>query len=137
MGWGAVGHWVRQMGRDAVRYGITGTGAVVVDYLTFIGLAHGAGVSAPAAQAVSRAAGGLASFAGHRFWTFRHRVGPGMAGPFVRFWLVWGGMYGLSIGAIALAVRWIPEGPVRAKVLADVSVGVLTFVVQRHWTFRG
>ena len=123
--------------RDAWRYAICGVGAALTDYTTFLLLVHGAAWSPVAAQALSRPAGGLASFTANRLWTFRHRRGHAPHVQFLRFWTVWAVCYGLALAALALYLRLLPERWPRlvAKICADSTMGIVNFLLQRHWTF--
>ena len=124
--------------RDAWRYGVCGVGAALTDYTTFLLLVRGAEWSPVAAQALSRPAGGLVSFAANRLWTFRHRRGHAVHVQFVRFWTVWAGCYALALAALAFYLWLLPDRCPRvvAKMCADTTVGIVTFLLQRHWTFE-
>ena len=123
--------------RDALRYSICGAGAGLTDYTTFLLLTHAAGWSPVGGQALSRPAGGLVSFAANRLWTFRHRRGHAVHVQFLRYWTVWAVCYGLALAALEFYLWVLPDNCPRlaAKVCADSTLGIITFLLQRHWTF--
>ena len=127
---------LRRLGRDFVRYGICGIGAVAADYATFGLLTRAAGWGPVAAQMLSRPAGGVVSFLANRFWTFRDRKGAALPVQFVRYAVVWTAAYGLSVAAVWAYSKLIPDQPFAAKVLADGTVVLFSFLANRHWTFR-
>ncbi len=126
----------RPLLHDAARYALCGAAAGGADYATFLLLHHRAGWAVVAAQAVSRPVGGLVSFAANRLWTFRGRTRHRLHVQFTRYGVVWTLSYGLSLLAIAGFARLLPGHGLLAKVTADAAVGLLTFLAQRHWTFR-
>ena len=124
--------------RDAIRYATCGAAAGLSDYGTFLLLTWAFDWGPVPAQAVCRVVGGLVGFVLNRQWTFRHRIG---ARPvyvqFLRYGTVWGLSYILALGATA-GYAWLWHGrrwP--AKLCADATVAVMTFLMQRHWTFAG
>ena len=121
--------------RDAIRYSLCGFAVVATDYGTFFLLSSGLGWSPLAAQAVCRPAGGLVSFALNRAWTFRDRRGLALRVQFVRFWVVWASAYVLALTAVGLYTRLMPDHPALAKMCADATVAVVSFTLQRQWTF--
>lgn len=127
---------LRHAGRDFLHYSICGIGAVAADYAAFGLLNRGAGWGAVAAQLVSRPTGGVVSFLANRFWTFRHRQGAALPIQFARYAAVWIVAYALSVAAIWGYLRILPGWPFAAKVLADGTVMIVTFLANRHWTFR-
>lgn len=121
--------------RDVVRYSLCGLAVGASDYGTFFLLSSGLGWSALAAQSVCRPVGGLVSFLLNRFWTFRHRRGVPLRVQFGRFWIVWASAYVLALTAVGLYARLMPDHPAIAKLCADATVSVVTFTLQRQWTF--
>lgn len=121
--------------RDVLRYATCGLAAGGTDYLTYLALTWGADWNAVAAQAVARPAGGLVSFLANRFYTFRHRQGAALPVQFARFWVVWAVSYGLALAAIAGYDALFHGRRVPAKICADATVVIVTFLLQRHWTF--
>ena len=121
--------------RDAVRYALCGVAVGAGDYGTFFLLSSGLGWSALAAQSVCRPVGGLVSFVLNRAWTFRDRRGVPLRVQFGRFWIVWASAYVLALTAVGLYARLMPGRPALAKLCADATVVVVSFTLQRQWTF--
>jgi putative flippase GtrA len=131
----AANGWMRLRG-ELWRYAVCGAGATVVDYGVWWLLTSEAGWWTVAAQLVSRPAGGLVGFTGNRWWTWRHRREFSAGRQFTRFWIVWGVGYLLSAVALYLYSRGLPNDRLLSKVLADLSAGLIGFLLQRAFTFR-
>lgn len=129
----------RSIRDDFWRYAICGAVAVAVDYSIWWLLSVRAEWWTVAAQAISRPAGGLVSFAGNRLWTWRRRRAFSLGKQFARFWLVWAGLYVLAAAATWALSDVLPDEPrgrFLAKALADGATALIGFLFQRTLTFR-
>lgn len=121
------------------RFVLSGGCAAAVDLLLFWLLNGQAGWHRLAAQAVSRPAGGVTSFCLNKFWTFGNRDLRATGGQAARYALLWGGGLLGSTLLLELYRTLLPEHRVAdflAKLLAEGTLGLVSFLVQRFWVFR-
>jgi putative flippase GtrA len=121
---------------DAIRYYTVGACAAASDFSIYLILARAVGLSPLVANLVSRPVGGLVGFVLNRLWTFRRRRSLGAGTQFARFWLVWAVSFCLSESLVAVFYNLLGLGVLSTKICAEAIAGVLTFLLQRHWTFR-
>ncbi len=127
---------VQQWGNDLWRYVLCGAAATATDYAVWGTLVACAKWPVAIAVLVSRPAGGLVSFAGNRWWTWRRRRALGGFRQFQRFWMVWAGGYVVTAIAAFFYARALPDDPFIAKIAADLTAGGFGFLAQRAFTFR-
>ncbi len=121
---------------DLGRFAVCGLGAATADLGTYV-LLGAAGIHPLAAHLVSRPLGGVVSFLGNRFWTFRSQhPAAGWTVQVRRYATIWLGAYLLTELLIYLLLRLVPGRPVAAKLVAEGVAGLANFALQRAWTFR-
>lgn len=121
------------------RFVMSGCCAAGVDLLLFWLLNGQAGWHRLAAQAVSRPAGGVTSFCLNKFWTFGNREMRTLGNQAMRYAVLWGGGLLGSTLLLELYRALLPDQgrhDFTAKVLAEGTLGLVSFLVQRFWVFR-
>jgi putative flippase GtrA len=116
-----------------LRYGLVGAFATLVHYLVLIGAVEGLGWPAPWGSGLGAVAGAQVAYAGNRHLTFAHR-GP-VAASWRRFQItaLAGALLGMAI--VAAAVHFSLHY-LLGQVIATATALVLTFAINRVWTFR-
>jgi putative flippase GtrA len=121
------------------RFALVGICAAVTDLLLFWLLNQRLGWPRMGAQAVSRPAGGLMSFSLNKIWTFDNREMRAAPRQFMRYALLWAGGFLVSSLLIELYRAVLPSAgryDFIAKMLAETTLGLLSFLTQRYWVFR-
>jgi putative flippase GtrA len=117
-----------------VKFGLVGVSNTVIAYVVFIVLEEAFGVWYIAASGIGFAVGATNGFLLNRSWTFRgHGEDNGAA---LRWFTVQGCGLLLDLGLIAAFVEWAHLNKLVAQAFATVIVVVITFFVNRRWTFR-
>ena len=124
-----VGSW----GRHFVRYAAVGAFATAVHYvLLVLGVERG-GWPAFAASGFGAVVGAQVAYLGNRWFTFAHRGDVRASWPRFQATALIGALLGMAI--VALGVR-LGVHYLFAQVLATLASLLLTFAINRHWTFR-
>ena len=116
------------------RYSLTGAVATAVHYLVLLALVEGAGSPAGPAAGAGAICGAVVAYLGNRRYAFvTSRTTHGHAVP--RFFLV--SAVGAAMNALLV---WAGTGPLRlhyltAQVIATVVILLLTYRLNRSWTF--
>jgi putative flippase GtrA len=117
-----------------VKFGLVGVSNTLIALLVYTLLWNVFGVWYVAASAIGFAVGAVNGFLWNRAWTFKGHVGDALT-P-VRWFVVQGcGLLGNS-ALIYLFVDGAGMGKLIGQALTIVIVMVVTFVVNRSWTFR-
>ncbi len=119
--------------RRFIRYGTVGAIATATHYLVLVLCVEGAGWPAWLASGLGAVVGAQVAYLGNRHYTFEHR------GPIGESWLrfqstaLLGALLGMAIVAagVHLGLHYL-----LAQVLATGASLVLTFAINRAWTFR-
>ena len=116
-----------------MRYGAVGALATSVHYALLMLGVEAAGWPAWGASGVGAVVGAQVAFVGNRRFTFRHHGA--VPAPWLKFQLtaLLGALLGMAI--VALGVR-IGLHYLVAQILATLLMLGLTFLINRHWTFR-
>ena len=115
-----------------IRYAAIGAGATAAHYLAMTALVEWARVPAWIASGLGAAIGAQVAFFGNRQFTFDH------AGERLPAWFkfmataLMGALLGMAIVAAGVAWGW---HYLAAQVLATLCTLVLTYAINRHWTF--
>ena len=119
--------------RALLRYGSVGAVATLAHYLVLVLAVETLGWPAWVSSGAGAVVGAQVAFFGNRRWTFAHR-GP-MAPAWVRFHgtAMLGALLGMAI--VALGVR-LGAHYLLAQVVATGSALLLTFAINRAWSFR-
>ncbi len=117
-----------------VKFGIVGVSNTLITFAVYTLLLKGFGVWYLAASAIGFVVGAVNGFLWNRRWTFRGHVGDALT-P-VRWGIVQGCGLGLNLGLLYLLVHDAGLDELLGQALATVVVTVLTFIVNRAWTFR-
>jgi putative flippase GtrA len=115
------------------RYGLAGVLATAVHYAVLVAAVEGGRVPAFLASGLGAVVGAQVAFVLNRRFTFGHE---GEVGP---AWLKFQGtaLLGAAVGmAIVAAGVTLGLHYLLAQVVATLASWVLTFAVNRHWTFR-
>ncbi len=115
-----------------VRYALVGAAATALHYALLVALVERAGWPAWLAAATGAVAGAQLAFAGNRRFTFGHRGPLGRA--WARFQLTALLGAAVSAGVVAAGV-WAGLHYLLAQALATVLAMLLTYAVNRRWTF--
>lgn len=118
---------------ELLRFGVVGVVSNVLLYLLYLALTA-AGAGHKAAMTGVYCLGVLQTYAANQRWTFGLSGGPR---AFARYWVVYGACYLLNLGLLVLLVDMagLAHQPVQAFII--VLVALLTFLMQKHWVFRG
>lgn len=116
-----------------LRYGLVGAVATATHYALLVLWVEALRWPAPLGSGVGAVVGAQVAFFGNRGWTFGHQ-GP-LAPAWARFQgtALLGAVVGMGVVAAALALGW---HYLVGQVLATLVGLVLTFLVNRAWTFR-
>jgi len=119
--------------RHFIRYSAVGAIATVVHYLVLIVCVEGLHWPAFVGSGVGAVVGAQVAYAGNRWFTFAHRGDARTSWPRFQATALLGAVLGMAV--VALAVR-LGLHYVLAQMLATGLSLVLTFAVNRAWTFR-
>ncbi len=121
------------IGRGFVRYAAIGAAATAVHYAVLAGTVEGLGWPAWLASGAGATVGAQVAYAGNRLYTFGYAGSIG--GSWVRFQLtaLAGALQGMAIVGMAVAAGW---HYLAAQVAATLAGLVVTYTVNRRWTFR-
>lgn len=137
--WGAgAGDGVSPLWRQGASYVAVGLLQLAVDSLLFIAFSA-LGVPAFAANPASRAsAAGLGFWLNGRF-TFAHDGTPRLGASHMRrFVIAWLTLTLISTVAVTAAEQWLGlHGAWLAKPLIEAMLALVSFLVLRHWVYRG
>ena len=117
---------------EAVRYLGSAVAGLGVDWSVWTVLAYGAGMDATLAQAISRSAGGVVSFAAFRRFVFTH-PGAARGGLASRYWVAFAATWCLSVLLVSQLSDWLPR-PL-AKICTDGTTFVVNYAVMKLWVF--
>jgi putative flippase GtrA len=117
-----------------MKFGVVGVSNTLLTFLIFTVLLKVFGVWYLAASAIGFAAGAVNGFLLNRRWTFRGHVGDSLT-P-VRWTVVQGCGLALNEGLLYLWVDGVSLDELVGQALATAIVTVITFLVNRAWTFR-
>ncbi|HSN32540.1 MAG TPA: GtrA family protein [Ideonella sp.] len=119
--------------RRFLRYGTVGALATATHYALLVFAVEVAGLPAWLGSGLGAVAGAQVAYAGNRHWTFAHR------GRIATSWLRFqgtaalGALVGMAIvgAGVRLGLHYL-----LAQVVATGAAMLLTYLVNRHWTFR-
>ncbi|MGO8906351.1 MAG: GtrA family protein [Solirubrobacteraceae bacterium] len=117
-----------------LKFGIVGVSNTLLTFIVYTLLLKVFGVWYLAASAIGFTVGAINGFILNRRWTFRDHVGDAFT-P-VRWAIVQGSGLALNLGLLFLFVHGAGLDKLLAQACATVIVTVLTFFVNRAWTFR-
>jgi putative flippase GtrA len=117
-----------------VKFGIVGVSNTALAFAIYTVLLKGFGVWYLAASAIGFVVGAINGFLLNRRWTFADHVGDALT-P-VRWGVVQGCGLALNEGLLYLFVDGAGVEKLLGQAFATVIVTVLTFFVNRAWTFR-
>ncbi|HST32695.1 MAG TPA: GtrA family protein [Solirubrobacteraceae bacterium] len=117
-----------------VKFGIVGVSNTVLTFVIYTLLLKVFGVWYLAASAIGFVVGAVNGFLLNRRWTFAGHVGDSLT-P-VRWGLVQGCGLALNLGLLYLFVDDAGIEKLLSQAFATVIVTVITFLVNRAWTFR-
>jgi putative flippase GtrA len=117
-----------------MKFGIVGVSNTLLTFAVYTLLLKVFGMWYLAASAIGFAVGAVNGFLLNRRWTFREHVGDALT-P-VRWSVVQGCGLGLNEGLLYLYVDEIGLDKLLGQALAIAMVTVITFLVNRAWTFR-
>jgi len=115
-----------------IRYGLVGVLATAAHYALLAALVEGAQVPAWIASGLGAALGAQVAFFGNRRFTFDHRGALGPAWLKFQGTALIGALVGMAIVAGGVALGW---HYLLAQVVATLTGLVLTFLINRQWTF--
>jgi putative flippase GtrA len=116
-----------------IRYTAVGAFATALHYLVLVLCVELGGWPAFAASGFGAVVGAQAAYAGNRWFTFGHRGDIRASWPRFQATASIGALLGMAI--VALGVR-LGVHYLIAQVLATLASLVLTFAINRVWTFR-
>ena len=117
-----------------VKFGLVGVSNTLITLLVYTLLWNLLGVWYVAASAIGFAVGAVNGFLWNRAWTFKGHVGDSLT-P-VRWFVVQGCGLLINSALIYLLVDGAGMDKLAAQGVTIVIVTVLTFIVNRSWTFR-
>ena len=119
--------------RHFSRYTLVGAVATAVHYLVLVACVEAAGWPAWLGSGLGAVVGAQLAYAGNRWFTFAHRGEIGTSWPRFMLTALGGALLGMAI--VALGVR-LGVHYLVAQVIATLTSLVLTFAINRAWTFR-
>ncbi len=117
-----------------VKFGIVGVSNTLLAFAIYTVLLKGFGVWYLAASAIGFVVGAVNGFLLNRRWTFSGHVGDALT-P-VRWAVVQGCGLALNLGLLYLFVDGAGVEKLLGQAFATAIVTVITFLVNRAWTFR-
>lgn len=120
--------------RHFLRYTAVGALATAAHYALLVLCVERGGWPAFAASGFGAVAGAQLAYVGNRWFTFAHRGAVRASWPRFQATALIGALLGMAI--VALGVR-LGIHYLIAQLLATLASLVITFAINRHWTFRG
>ena len=117
-----------------MRYTAVGAVATAAHYALLVWCVERGGWPAFAASGLGAALGAQVAYLGNRWFTFAHRGAVRASWPRFQATALLGALLGMGI--VALGVR-LGVHYLIAQVMATLTSLVITFAINRHWTFRG
>jgi putative flippase GtrA len=117
-----------------LKFGLVGVSNTLIAFAVYTVLLKGFGVWYLAASAIGFALGAVNGFLLNRRWTFSGHVGDALT-P-VRWGVVQTCGLGLNLGLLYVFVHDADLDKLLAQAFATIIVTVITFGVNRAWTFR-
>ena len=114
------------------RYAVIGAVATTAHYLVLVAVVEGLHWPAWVGSGVGAVVGAQVAYLGNRQFTFAHRGAVGAS--WLRFQLTAGVGIVLGMVIVALAVRW-GWHYLLGQVTATIASMLLTYAINRHWTF--
>ena len=120
--------------RHFIRYSAVGALATAVHYLVLIACVELAHWPAYLSSGIGAVIGAQVAYAGNRWFTFAHTGAIAASWPRFQITAVIGALLGMAIVAagVRLGVHYL-----FAQVVATLASLVLTFLINRRWTFAG
>jgi putative flippase GtrA len=118
-----------------VKFGVMGVSNTLIFFLVYTLLLKAFGVWYVAASGIGFAVGAINGFLWNRAWTFRGHVGDALT-P-VRWFVVQTSGLLLNLGLVYLFVDGAGLGELLGQAVTIAIVTVVTFLVNRDWTFKG
>lgn len=118
-----------------LKFGIVGVSNTLIFFAVYTLLLKVFGVWYVAASGIGFAVGAINGFLWNRAWTFKGHVGDALT-P-VRWFIVQGGGLLLNLGLVYTFVDGIGLDELVGQAVTIVIVTLVTFFVNRAWTFRG
>ena len=119
--------------RSFARYVLIGVIATAVHSLVLVLCVEAAGWQPWLASGIGATVGAQVAYAGNRLYTFDHRGAVGASWLKFQITALVGALQGMAIVAVAVHGGW---HYVAAQVVATLAGLVLTYMVNRLWTFR-
>jgi putative flippase GtrA len=119
--------------RRFIRYSTVGAFATAVHYLLLVLCVELGRWPAYAASGFGAVVGAQVAYAGNRWFTFAHRGGVGTSWLRFQGTALFGALLGMAVvaGAVHLGLHYV-----LAQMVATAASLLLTFAVNRRWTFR-
>jgi putative flippase GtrA len=118
--------------RHFIRYSAVGAIATAAHYLVLIACVEGLRWPAFVGSGVGAVVGAQVAYAGNRWFTFAHTGAVSASWPRFQATALLGGLLGM--GVVALGVR-LGMHYLLAQIVATLLSLVLTFAINRVWTF--
>ncbi|MGA7705121.1 MAG: GtrA family protein [Solirubrobacteraceae bacterium] len=118
-----------------VKFGIVGVSNTLISFALYTLLVKAFGVWYVAASGIGFAVGAINGFLWNRAWTFRGHVGDALT-P-VRWFVVQSCGLLVNLGLVYMFVDGLGLGKLTGQAATVVIVTVITFFVNRAWTFKG
>jgi len=122
--------------RSVFWFGLVGLLATAAHYAAVVALVRGAGWEPIPANVAGWCTAFALSFSGHYFKTFR---APGVRVVVAarRYFVIAGIGFAANQSGYALLLRFTPIRYDLAVLVVALAVAVLTYLLSRHWAFRG
>lgn len=117
------------------KFGVVGVSNTLIFFLVYTLLWKVFGVWYVAASGIGFAVGAVNGFLWNRAWTFKGHVGDALT-P-VRWFVVQSSGLLINLGLVYLFVDGVGLGKLEGQAVTIAIVTVLTFLVNRAWTFKG
>ena len=124
----------RHVTTQFVKFGVVGVSNTLLSFAVYTLLLKVFGLWYVAASALGFAVGAVNGFLLNRRWTFHGHVGDAFT-P-LRWTIVQGAGLGANTGLVYLFVDGLSMDKLLGQIPATAIVTVLTFLVNRSWTFR-
>jgi putative flippase GtrA len=132
-----AGGLLQQLSMQSVRFLLAGGCGAATDLTLYALLNRAADMPALAANLVSRPCGGIVSFTLNKTWTFRtQRQQQPTHRQFARYGVIWISCFAFSEALLGIYHNLLGLEAGLAKVAAESTLGIFSFLAQKFWTFR-
>ena len=123
---------MRQLGKEVIRFAISGVGAVLVDFITYHTLIDL--FTYPLAKGLSFLSGSVVSFTANKYWTFEKKEKSGI--EVIKFYSLYLFSLGVNVLLNSLVLSYDINLVNVAFLIATGASIVINFTGLKYWVYR-